>query len=62
MSVIKTIAIAVVGLLVFAVLAVIGGEKTIFASFWVMVAILWLLFVWLVSTVISRRAKRGDER
>jgi uncharacterized protein (DUF58 family) len=59
---IRTWAIAIAGLFVFGILALIGHETTFFAALWVMVAFLFALFVWLVSTVISRRAKRGNEQ
>jgi uncharacterized membrane protein len=60
MTTLKAWAVAVAALFVVGILVIIGGAKTIFASFWVMVAVLWLLFILMVSTVVSRRAKRGD--
>jgi hypothetical protein len=56
----KAWAIAFAGVIVILGLAVIGGAKMVFATSWVMVAFFWLLFVWLVSTVVARRAKRSN--
>jgi len=61
MNTLRAWAVAVAALFVVGILVIIGGAKTVFASFWVMVAVLWLLFILMVSTVVSRRAKRGDK-
>jgi len=55
----KSWAIAIAGVIVIGMLAIIGGERMVFATSWFMVAFFWLLFVWLVSTVVARRAKRS---
>ena len=60
MTTLKAWAVAVAALFVVGILVIIGGATTIFASFWVMLAVLWLLFILMVSTVVSRRTKRGD--
>jgi len=60
MNTVRTWAISIAVLLVFGIFALIGHETTFFVTLGVMVAFLWALFVWLVSTVISGRAKRGD--
>ena len=61
MSSVKTWALTLAGLVVFVLLAVLGREKTLVASLWAMVAVLWVLFVWFVSTVFSRRSKREEQ-
>ena len=55
----KTWAIAALGVLAVGVLAVIFREEMVFGLFWVMGAVFWVIFVWLISTVISRRPKRS---
>jgi len=60
MSTWKAWAIAVATLIVFGILVMIGRDKTMYAYFWVMAAVLWLVFVLLVSTVVSRGVKRRD--
>ena len=61
MTTAKTWLITVAGFVAFAILVLVGREKTLVASLWVMVGLLWLLFVWFVSTVVSRRTKREEE-
>ncbi len=49
--------IAAVGVFLIGVLAFSRGEGVIFAAGVVMVAILWVLFGWMIATVIARRTK-----
>jgi hypothetical protein len=61
MSTVKTWLLTLAGFVVFVLLAVLGRETTLVASLWAMVAVLWVLFIWFVSTVVSRRPKREEQ-
>jgi hypothetical protein len=55
---------AISGFLVCGLLALIFGEKSFVWAMWAMVAVLFLLFGWFVSTVVSRpiTITREDKR